>query len=108
MTRTPGREDPHSSEVTRDIPAIGTGSNTSSSSSIHATFDGEPIEADPGTSVAAALMASGQIAWRPTRSGQPRGLFCGIGICFDCLVEIDGESGQRACMIPLVDGMVVR
>lgn len=75
---------------------------------VRAAFEGEPIEAEPGASVAAALISSDRVAWRTTRDGKPRGLFCGIGVCFDCIVEIDGESGQRACMIPLVDGMDVR
>ncbi|PII82235.1 hypothetical protein BMH32_04380 [Leucobacter sp. OLJS4] len=74
---------------------------------VRASFDGEPIEAEPGASVAAALISTGRTAWRTTREGKPRGLFCGIGVCFDCLVEIDGESGQRACMIPLKEGMRV-
>lgn len=74
---------------------------------IHATFEGEPLEAEAGASVAAALIASERVAWRTTRDGAQRGLFCGIGVCFDCLVDIDGESGQRACMIPLQDGMRV-
>lgn len=72
-----------------------------------ATFNGEPIEAEQGQSIAAALMAAGIHAWRDTRGGSPRGLFCGIGVCFDCLVTVDGESGQRACMIPLAEGMEV-
>lgn len=75
---------------------------------VHATFDGEPISCQPGASVAAALIATGKRGWRETRSGASRGLFCGIGVCFDCLVEIDGESGQRSCMIPLQEGMDVR
>lgn len=74
---------------------------------IQATFEGESIEAEAGASVAAALIASDRVAWRTTRDGAQRGLFCGIGVCFDCLVEIDGESGQRACMIPLQEGMRV-
>ncbi|WP_042544786.1 (2Fe-2S)-binding protein [Leucobacter komagatae] len=75
---------------------------------VQASFEGEPLTCAPGASVAAALIATGKNAWRETRSGASRGLFCGIGVCFDCLVEIDGESGQRACMIPLADGMDVR
>lgn len=74
---------------------------------IQATFDGELIEAPAGASIAAALLAADRIAWRTTRDGAQRGLFCGIGVCFDCLVEVDGESGQRACMIPLRAGMRV-
>ncbi len=75
---------------------------------VQATFDGEPIEAAPGASVAAALVANGRTAWRSTRSGESRGLFCGIGVCFDCLVEIDAEAGPRACMTPLTEGMRIR
>ncbi len=74
---------------------------------VKATFEGEPIEAPAGASIAAALIASDRIAWRDTRDGAKRGLFCGIGVCFDCLVDVDGESGQRACMIPLQEGMRV-
>lgn len=85
-----------------------TNAGAESHGTIEATFEGEPISCAPGASVAAALIATGKSAWRDTRSGASRGLFCGIGICFDCLVEIDGESGQRACMIPLADGMDVR
>lgn len=81
---------------------------TDPSGNIHATFNGEAISCTPGASVAAALIATGRKGWRETRSGSSRGLFCGIGVCFDCLVEIDGESGQRSCMIPLAEGMDVR
>lgn len=82
--------------------------NPTGHNEVHATFDGEPISCAPGASVAAALIATGRTGWRTTREGATRGLFCGIGICFDCLVEIDGESGQRSCMIPLAEGMEVR
>jgi hypothetical protein len=78
------------------------------STPVRASYCGAPLTAAPGASVAAALIASGQSAWRPTRDGKARGVFCGIGVCFDCLVEIDGESGQRACMIPLGEGMEIR
>lgn len=87
---------------------MSTHSEPSHGGEVQASFEGEPLTCAPGASVAAALIATGKNAWRETRSGASRGLFCGIGICFDCLVEIDGESGQRACMIPLADGMDVR
>jgi hypothetical protein len=65
------------------------------------TFDGEPVTAVPGQTVAAALWAAGVRSWRTTRgAGAPRGLFCGIGACFDCLATIDGEPDQRACLVP--------
>lgn len=66
------------------------------------TFDGAPLEAEPGQSVAAALIAAGRRSWRVTRAGgEPRGVFCGIGICHDCLVVINGRPGQRACLAEL-------
>lgn len=69
-------------------------------------LDGRPIAAEPGQSVGAALTASGVRAWRTTRGdGRPRGLFCGIGVCFDCLLTVDGVPNQRACLVPVRDGM---
>lgn len=61
-------------------------------------FDGRSIASRPGQTVAAALTAAGIRAWRTTRHGAPRGLFCGMGVCQDCLVTIDGRPNQRACM----------
>ncbi|MGD9511492.1 MAG: 2Fe-2S iron-sulfur cluster-binding protein, partial [Geminicoccaceae bacterium] len=61
-------------------------------------FDGRPVASQPGQTVAAALTAAGIRAWRTTRHGAPRGLFCGMGACQDCLVTIDGRPNQRACM----------
>ncbi|MFC9441890.1 MULTISPECIES: (2Fe-2S)-binding protein [unclassified Brevibacterium] len=78
------------------------------SETVTARFDDAPLTAPAGASVAAALLASGRTSWRTTRTGRPRGLFCGIGVCFDCLVEIDGQTGQRACLVTLADGMDVR
>jgi predicted molibdopterin-dependent oxidoreductase YjgC len=72
------------------------------------TFNGHPLEAAPGQSVGAALTANGITAWRSTRKGgRPRGLFCGIGVCFDCLVTVDGAPNQRACLAEVRDGMAV-
>lgn len=64
------------------------------------SFDGRQIEAEPGQTVGAALIATGQRSWRRTRvEGRPRGIFCGIGVCFDCLVTINGIPNQRACLL---------
>lgn len=69
------------------------------------TFDGAPIDVLPGQSVAAALWSAGITSWRRTRAGQrPRGVFCGIGICFDCLVTVNGVPNQRACLVPARPG----
>ncbi|WP_376097473.1 (2Fe-2S)-binding protein [Roseomonas sp. CCTCC AB2023176] len=71
------------------------------------TFDGDPIAALPGETVAAALSAAGILAFRHTASGAPRGLHCGMGACWDCLVTVDGRMGQRACMTKAKPGMLV-
>jgi predicted molibdopterin-dependent oxidoreductase YjgC len=69
-------------------------------------LDGAGIEARPGQSVGAALTDAGIRSWRTTRQqGRPRGLFCGIGICYDCLLTVDGVPNQRACLVPARDGM---
>lgn len=70
------------------------------------TFDARPLTAVRGQSVGAALTAAGIRSWRSTREQQrPRGLFCGIGVCFDCLLTVDGRPNQRACLITVRDGM---
>lgn len=70
--------------------------------------DGEPVEAFAGETVATALLAQGRRALRRTRrGGRPRGLYCAMGACFDCILTIDGRSGTRACMTPVAEGMVV-
>ena len=69
------------------------------------TFDGREIPFEPGQSVAAALIAAGIRSWRSTRrDGAPRGLCCGIGACFDCLVTVNGEPAARACLRLARDG----
>ncbi|MFI6579468.1 (2Fe-2S)-binding protein [Nocardiopsis sp. NPDC050513] len=72
------------------------------------TFDGRPVTAHPGQTVGAALIDAGVRSWRSTRrNGRPRGLFCGIGVCYDCLITVDGATGQRACLVAARDGMVL-
>ncbi|MGC5360199.1 (2Fe-2S)-binding protein [Streptomyces sp. DT24] len=72
------------------------------------TFDGRTIPALPGQSIAAALWAASVLAWRTTRvNGRPRGAFCGIGSCFDCLATVNGRPNQRACLLPAGPGDTV-
>ncbi len=72
-------------------------------------FDGRSIPFVPGQSIGGALMSAGISSWRTTRrDAAPRGLFCGIGVCFDCLVTVDGERTQRACLVSACDGAEVR
>jgi predicted molibdopterin-dependent oxidoreductase YjgC len=71
------------------------------------TIDGARVEAHRGQTLAAALYASGRRTFRATRvNGKPRGLYCGMGVCFDCIVKVDGKT-VRACMQVVEDGMVV-
>jgi predicted molibdopterin-dependent oxidoreductase YjgC len=69
--------------------------------------DGEPLSARAGQTIAAALYASGRRVFRHTRiEGKPRGLYCGMGVCFDCIVRVDGET-TRACMRNVEQAMQV-
>lgn len=73
------------------------------------SFDGVPLPARSGETVAAAMLAAGHFTARKTAvSGAPRGPFCMMGACFECLVEIDGEPNRQACMTPATDGMAIR
>ena len=68
--------------------------------------DGAQMQAYEGESIAAALLASGRRFTRWTaRTGEPRGYFCGMGVCQDCLVTVDGLPNVRACVTPARDGM---
>ena len=71
-------------------------------------FNGQPVQAYEGDSVAAALTASGVRVFRhSTRLGSPRGIFCGIGHCTDCAMEVDGVPNTRVCITPVRDGMKI-
>jgi hypothetical protein len=68
-------------------------------------FDGTPVRAFEGETIGAALLAEGLRALRVTRvAGAPRGMFCGIGTCHDCLVSLEGAGPVRACLTPVTDG----
>src|SRR5258708_10185010 len=71
-------------------------------------FDGRDIEALPGETVAAALAAADIVAAGQARSGAPGGPFCGMGVCFACMVTVDGRPSQRACLTKVEAGMDVR
>ncbi len=70
--------------------------------------DGQPVAARAGDTVAAALFAAGIDRCRTSAvGGAPRGPYCMMGVCFDCLVEIDGVGNRQGCLVPVQDGMVV-
>ena len=76
---------------------------------VRISFDGQSLCAYEGETVAAALLAAGRRVWRYSGGlGEPRGLFCGMGVCFDCVVQIDGRPNVLACQTPVRDGMHVQ
>lgn len=80
----------------------------SDSAAVVVTVDGESVQVYPGEMVATVLLAMGRLTFRHTDRGHsPRGVFCGMGVCFDCLVTIDGQPNVRACLTPVQAGMVV-
>jgi len=72
-------------------------------------FEGETLEAVAGESLAAALGAAGRGATRRSdRLGAPRAYYCGMGVCWECVVDIAGTGLRRACMTEVAEGMIVR
>ncbi|GLY85819.1 proline dehydrogenase [Actinoallomurus iriomotensis] len=71
---------------------------------VRITVDGTPVTGRPGQTIAAILIAAGHHSWRRGPSGSPRGVFCGIGVCFDCLVTVNGTRDVRACLRRAGDG----
>lgn len=71
------------------------------------TFDGATVAASVGQTLAAALTNAGYRAFRKTAKDDQRGIFCGMGVCQDCLVTVDGVPNRRACMTKVADGQQV-
>ncbi len=72
------------------------------------TVDGRPISARAGDTVAAAMIAAGIDHCRTTPvSGAPRAPYCLMGVCFECLVTVDGVGSRQGCLVPVREGMEV-
>lgn len=74
--------------------------------SIRIRFDGTELAGRDGQTIAGVLIGAGLRNWR-TAAGEPRGVFCGIGVCQDCLVTLNGVENVRACRRTACDGDVV-
>jgi NADPH-dependent 2,4-dienoyl-CoA reductase/sulfur reductase-like enzyme len=74
---------------------------------VHISYEGRELACFAGDSVSAALIDAGEYVCREAADGTVRGVFCGMGVCGECLVTIDGRPGERACMTPVRDGMTV-
>lgn len=76
---------------------------------VQLTIDGAEITAFDGELLSTALLATGRMTFRRSeRLREPRGLFCGIGICFECLVQVEGQGTVRACQTAVGEGMRVK
>lgn len=81
---------------------------TRSGAGVTLTVDGTAVSAIPGESVAAVLLRTPPHRARTSvLSGEPRAPYCMMGVCFDCLAEIDGEASVQSCLVPVREGMVV-
>jgi len=77
--------------------------------SLRITFNGVDHHVVPGTTVAAALLGAGESRLRASPvSGDSRAPYCMMGVCFECLVEIDGVPNRQSCLIPVSEGMQIR
>jgi len=74
---------------------------------ISITVDGVPLDGYEGETVATAIMATGDLALRRTEAGSERGYFCGMGVCFECVMTVDGVPNTRTCVTWVRDGMTV-
>lgn len=73
------------------------------------TIDGKTHQVPVEATVAGALLLAGHLAFgQHPVTGEAEGPWCLIGVCFGCLVEIDGVPGRQACLVPVRDGMTIR
>jgi predicted molibdopterin-dependent oxidoreductase YjgC len=76
---------------------------------VQITVNGKRIEAYEGEPIAAALVANGiRVFRRTTKLKKPRGLYCAIGRCTDCIMEVNGVPSIRTCVTPVEDGMIIK
>ena len=72
-------------------------------------LEGSSLDVSVGQTVAAALLSEGHLFFRNSKiSGQPRAPYCMMGVCYECMLEIDGQSNQQSCLIPVREGMKIR
>ena len=77
-------------------------------SGVEVSVNGRRLRVPAGSTVAAAIMLAGVHEFRRSVRGEPRGPLCGMGICFECRVTINGQAHRRSCQILCRDGMDVR
>lgn len=81
----------------------------SQSKTVTMDFEGTKIKVPAGISVAAALLSNGVVEFRSSMVGEvPRAPYCMMGVCFECLLEIDGIPARQSCLIGVREGMIIR
>jgi aerobic-type carbon monoxide dehydrogenase small subunit (CoxS/CutS family) len=78
------------------------------SETITVFVNGNPVSVQPGTTAAIAVMQAGESAFRTSVTGEGRGPLCGMGICFECRLTINGQPHRRSCQVACQDGMDMR
>ncbi|HKX32692.1 MAG TPA: (2Fe-2S)-binding protein [Blastocatellia bacterium] len=76
--------------------------------SITLRIDGVTVKVPAGSMVSAAIIQSGRETFRRSVTRTPRGPLCGMGICFECRVTINGRAHCRSCQIPCQEGMEIQ
>lgn len=71
-------------------------------------FEDAPLQVEAGISVAAAVLHAGTGATRKTHKHDERAPYCHMGVCYECLMEIDGVPNQQACLVPVREGLRVK
>lgn len=82
--------------------------NQQATERVKISVDGVDVIVSAGTSVAAAVLTAGISRFRRSVTGEARSALCGMGICFECRVTIDGRAHARSCQIICANGMDVR
>jgi len=77
-------------------------------SQVNIRINGRPLSVAPGTTLAAAVALAGIARFRNSNLGEPRGPLCGMGVCYECRVTLNGEPHQRSCLVVCAEGMEVR
>lgn len=86
-------------------PVLG---NLEEQATVQFTFNGQTIVGYKNDTIASALLANGIRTLRQhEQSGEPRGIYCNIGHCFECRVNVNGEANIRACLTPIEQNMIV-
>lgn len=77
------------------------------SKDVHIKINGRAVTVSPLTVVATALASEGITRFRRSVTGKPRTALCGMGVCFECRVTINGQPNRRSCQVLCQDGMEI-